>query len=71
MSEASLRVLRCPAQDCARQYEVSDEDPDSTLDDVLRHLRQHHLMWGDEALVALSRVDVTTTAKGRNEVTDA
>lgn len=49
--------LACPIGGCSGRFEVSEIDPDSTLDDVLAHLRsgQHNLQSRD-AVAMLAEV---------------
>lgn len=50
--------LACPQPACRSRFTVSEEDPDSTLDDVLAHLRgPAHLLSLSDARAALARTD--------------
>lgn len=49
--------LACPQEGCRARFEVSEEDPDSTLDDVGRHLaREPHWLDYSATVAALARV---------------
>lgn len=51
-----MTVLRCPEAECPHTLVVSGRDPDSTVSELIRHLREEHAHTLATAVAALATV---------------